>query len=414
MNDEQMPKLRRIQELNRVFTPSAPVGSRQAFSGRWQQIMQITSAVSQPGRHVILYGERGVGKTSLANILSELLMLAEDNSQTFAVRVNCTVDDTFSEIWRRVARELRMEVPEQWRHSNANPDDIRAFLAGVTPARVVVLDEYDRLDNDDALSLIADTIKSLSDHLVTTKVVLVGVSDSIEELVGEHESIKRAIEEVRMPRMGPDEIVELVHKGFESLSMTIEAKALARVVKLSEGLPTYAHSLSLKAGTHAIQDDRTEVSFDHIERSTQDLVQEKHSSVASYFQAIQSPRPENLYAQVLAACALAEKDELGYFTANAVKVPMSKIMGKEYDIPAFSRHLSEFMRVERGATLQRRGEPRKYRYRFRDPVMQPFAIMAALSAGLIPRKYEKELFAFDADESLDALIAQIQDGAGEA
>ena len=40
---------------------------------------------------------------------------------------------------------------------------------------VIVLDEYDRVEDDDALSLIADTIKSLSDHAVETKLVIVGV-----------------------------------------------------------------------------------------------------------------------------------------------------------------------------------------------------------------------------------------------
>ena len=374
--------------------------------------MQITAAVAQPGRHVVLYGERGVGKTSLANILSELLVASGEGAREYAVRVNCTVDDKFRDIWKRVLRALKMEAPEEWKYGTFSPDDIRMTLAEVDPPMVVVLDEYDRLEDDDALSLMADTVKSLSDHLVATKVILVGVSDSIEELVGEHESIRRAIEEVQMPRMQPREIIELVHKGFESQEMTIAADALARIVKLSEGLPTYAHSLSLKAGTRAIQDDLWQVELDHIEKSTQDLVQERHSSTAAYFQAIQSPRPENLFPHVLAACALAEKDELGYFTANAVKEPMSRIMGKPYDIPAFSRHLSEFMRPERGQALQRKGEPRKYRYRFRDPLMQPFAIMAALSNGLIPSDYEQELFTFNPDEEVDELIKALQQ-AGE-
>jgi hypothetical protein len=41
----------------------------------------------------------------------------------------------------------------------------------------------DRLEDDDALTALADTLETLSDHAVTSTLVLVGVARSIGELV---------------------------------------------------------------------------------------------------------------------------------------------------------------------------------------------------------------------------------------
>jgi hypothetical protein len=39
-----------------------------------------------------------------------------------------------------------------------------------------VLDEFDRVEDDETPSLMADTIKAMSDHAVQTKIVIVGVA----------------------------------------------------------------------------------------------------------------------------------------------------------------------------------------------------------------------------------------------
>jgi hypothetical protein len=58
-------------------------------------------------------------------------------------------------------------------------------------------------------------------------------------------------------------------------------------------------------------------------------------------------------------------------------------MKKPYDIPAFSRHLKDFCEKKRGAILQKSGTARRYRFRFVNPLMQPYVVMHGLSAGLI-------------------------------
>jgi len=74
---------------------------------------------------------------------------------------------------------------------------------------------------------------------------------------------------------------------------------------------------------------------------------------------------------------------LGYFAAANIRQPMSKIMKKRFDIPAFARHLKDFCEPGRGPILERKGFPRRYRYRFVDPLMEPFIVMKGIKTGLI-------------------------------
>lgn len=340
---------------------------------------------------MILYGERGVGKTSIANILSELMVKSEDEVREYAVRVNCGTDDTFGSIWSRAFSELGLDADSQWTYHPPSPDELRLLLSRLSGAMAIVFDEYDRLQDDSALSAMADTLKALSDRQVASKIVLVGVSDSVDDLVGEHESVRRAIEEVQVPRMEEAECAQVVDRGMGAAGMDISDDAKRRIVRLSEGLPSYVHLLALRSGERAVYDDRTIVEVADIMGCTEEIVK-RHSSKRDYQNAVQSSRPEALYAQVLAACALAEKDDLGYFTAKAVTAPLSKIMEKEYKIPAFSNHLAQFQTMDRGEVLTRKGSQKNYRYRFRDPLMQPLAIIAAISHNLIPTSYMDEFF----------------------
>jgi energy-coupling factor transporter ATP-binding protein EcfA2 len=388
-SSDQDAKFVRFARLNNVFTPGTPVLRRDRFHGRVEQILEIINSIAQSGTHVVLYGERGVGKTSLANVLSDFLAPIWGDRRP-AVRVNCTTDDNYKTVWTRVLQEMSIEVPEEWALGKAGPDSVRRIVQRATPPCLIIMDEFDRLEDDESLSLMADTIKALSDHAVETRLIIVGVADSIDALIGEHESTQRAIAEVQLGRMEPSELTGIIDDGLAKVNMTITPDARRRVGRLAEGLPQYVHMLALYAAQRAVMDDRDQVNVDDV-RDAIDKVVRKHSLLREYQTAVQSPRRDNLFAQVLAACALAEKNRLGYFTPSSVRGPMSKIMGKPYDIANFATHLSAFTGNERGGVLQRSGVERKYVYRFRNPLLQPFALLTAMSEGIISKELVDEI-----------------------
>src|SRR5438874_2471050 len=111
-----------------AFTPGRPVSHLDLLAGRAQQITKVLEAVISPGQHATIYGERGVGKSSLANLVYDMLF-ASGQQNYIPVRINCSVSMTFPEIWLEIFRQLEemtqtneliMSLPEH----NPNGEDI--------------------------------------------------------------------------------------------------------------------------------------------------------------------------------------------------------------------------------------------------------------------------------------------------
>jgi ABC-type dipeptide/oligopeptide/nickel transport system ATPase component len=377
-------KMDRIRAVSSAFTPGAPVGQLEMLAGRGEQLTDVVSAVSMRGQHVGLYGERGVGKTSLATVLAEYFNRTSGRLQSAVV--NCSTDDTFTSLWQNVFVELGIFSEEE----QFSPEYVRRSLQEIDTLALIVIDELDRLEDDEALTALADTIKTLSDHAVPATVVLVGVGHSIGELIGEHASIVRALVQIEMPRMRVDELGAIITQGCAKAGITARQDAVRDIAELSEGLPHYTHLLGLHAGLRAVQDDRDEITATDVQQAIPKAV-DRHTILSDYQRATRSARKDALFSQVLLACALAPKNQLGFFTSGAIRDPLEVIAGRRIEIPAFSNHLSQFLEAERGAVLQREGSSRRYFYRFTDPIFQPYVVLSGLSRGLITDEQLRKL-----------------------
>ena len=391
--DDFQSKLAQKLKIGQVFRPGTPIDKYALFAGRQQQVSEIIRAINQPGQHIVLFGERGVGKTSLSRVLVELLT-ALGMDVISPESINCDGTDDFGRIWHKIFREMFADFAALNRETPAyigideedllyeTPDDIRFALKRLSKPAIIVLDEVDRIQNSETTTLLADTIKTLSDHAIPTTLILIGVADSVDSLIQEHRSVERALVQVHLQRMSPVELREILNKGMTETGLIFEEEATRYIVNLSAGLPHYTHTLGLYAAERAIDASRDSVNKTDVDEAIRQAVKKPGSLLTAYEEATQSSQ-QTLYSQILLACAVVEKSERGYFSAANLRRPLEIIMGRRYDTPSFSKHLDAFCSEARGCVLQKFGDTRKHRFRFVNPLLQPFVVLHGLSKNLI-------------------------------
>ena len=372
-----------------LFTPGAPIDEVALFAGRQDQVQKMRDTVMSRGRHAVVFGERGVGKTSLASIFH--LGLPATRPVTY-VYVQCGSQDTYESIWRRALRRIVFHTP-QGEHfavdlirGEVSPDELEVVLANFPASLlpVIVFDEYDRIKNDQSRVLMSETIKQLSNTPSLCTIILVGVADNVTDIILEHQSISRALVQIRMPRMFSDELKEIVTRRLYNTPIKVTDNALWRISYLASGLPFYSHALGQASALTAIKSRQLQITEDIVNASIDECFGDLDQTlIDAYVKAVTETQKGNIFKHVLAACSLAEQDELGRFSAASLENPLSAILGRPMQAPSFSFHLNELCKQERGLILAKTGSRSHYRFRFVQPIIQPFIVMKSLSSKVL-------------------------------
>ena len=402
----------------RTFRPRSPVNSEALFAGRWDQVKTVVDAVSQIGLHIVIFGERGVGKSSLSNVIGIAVDVMERSlpnyRQRLVVKVNANQGDSFGAIWSRAFDEVtwnqnkpslgfnpsvvarRVSLRDAFGiGSSPSADDVRRVLSALAGA-VFIFDEFDR-GSSELRSSFTDLIKTLSDYAVDATIIIVGVSDTIDGLVRDHASIVRSIIQVHLPRMKNPELEEIIDKSSAEIGVCFTDEAKSLIIQTSQGLPHYTHLIGLNATRHSLMEkfsrtidindvkDSFEVSLKDAARTIQE----------AYHSGVTSAHKGALYRDVLLACALASSaadSPQGEFYPSDVIEPLSLILKRtNISIATFQGHLAVFCEEQRGPILIKEGTPRSYRYRFAEPLLPPYAYMKAIKEGVLTPQLLKKL-----------------------
>lgn len=392
-------------DIARLFD-GAPVDEEQMFAGRLSEVTKMLRTVMEKSKHVVLFGERGVGKTSLSNIFWKRY---GSTLKSFVVaRVQAGPQDSFSSLWIRALEELRAMAISSGRENYVNldvnfgtitPTDVRRELQKINPNAlpIIIIDEYDKIINADAKSLTANLIKELYDFTISTTVILVGVAENISQLVEDHASIDRAIVQVQLHRMSEGELREIVRQRASQTPMTFSNDAVWTIVILSRGLPFFTQTLSKHAAMNAIEDKRLNVNNYDVEAAMTRFIEDIEVSFRDVYRAATRTNQKNNLQESLLACALARCDDEGFFKATDVVEPLSAIMKDARRIAHFDKHLRRFSGSDGGNILIKRGGDRQQTFRFADPMMQPYVIIRGIQSRMI-------------DESAKSLLLQKEQG----
>lgn len=285
-----MPK---ISPIN-VFTPAAEMQDVQRFAGRSDELQGLARALESDGVQVVIYGNRGVGKSSLARLLDRMARgdqevldrLASPPAEPFdLLTVYFACDDSVSSIPRLLLRLLSDEVAlASWVPFKVVEVEQRSSVSGKLDVKVVslsggsadslkhaaleletdvvsvfnnaleslaraqvakggillIIDEFDRIRDRSGLASLMKTLAPIG-----VKLALVGVATTVQELITEHESVARQLSDgtILVPPMNRGEMHEIFNRAETLLEggQKFSPEAREWIIDVSRGHPYYVH-----------------------------------------------------------------------------------------------------------------------------------------------------------------------------
>jgi Cdc6-like AAA superfamily ATPase len=307
-----------------AFLPAAGVEDPHRFAGRGAEIEELTDALATKGSIPLVYGQRGLGKSSLALQMSRIAqgdveLLAEHELEGLALPeehryltfyVNCSdstknlrgllqlminaveslkhekVADSHKGEYRLVDKTTRrglslkpflVETTKKYVSqvqaldtSKFSPEELLLRLAetlsDVFSLKVLfVVDELDRLSSTKGL---ASFLKSYSGEYL--KFMLVGIGTTEGELLRDHASLSRQLVPVGVSTMSKIELESIVDRTEEYLaeggeSLIFSPSAKRKLAHIAQGFPWFVHVLGQAALLAAARDKRQSVEGIHID-----------------------------------------------------------------------------------------------------------------------------------------------------
>ncbi|CAM4228756.1 DNA-binding protein [Bordetella tumbae] len=251
-----------------VVNAATPIRSVEHLKGRDQKLEEIQRALYAAGRHIFVYGDRGVGKSSLAATAA----YQYQSSDAEPIFVSGSPDDTFQSIIANIAVQAlgRSKVQSknkretasisfrglQWSSTNEisatdligqvkSIGDASELLKQASAAHsdkpTVVLDEFDMIKNVDERAKFASLLKQLGDQSINLKFFITGVGPSCQELLGAHPSTHRQLATFELMRLGFEGRREIVQEAASAFDFELDDDVNWRIALISDGYPYYIH-----------------------------------------------------------------------------------------------------------------------------------------------------------------------------
>lgn len=274
----------KMKKLRHAFTPSHPVADSRLFAGRRRLLDKVVSLLEDQHLHLVLYGDRGIGKTSIMRVIAELAREAE----YYVSYTSCGKDTRFDGLIRGLANRIPLLY-----HGEYDPTDGAVeegatleslFHSGeVTVADATaafehlhgtqflfLLDEFDRVESGPVREQIAELIKNLSDRGVPVQFVIAGVASNLTALFSHIPSIRRNLIGMPVTRLELEETEQLLELGASRSDLSFGKAAKAKLISWSYGLPYIAQLIALHASISAIKRMSKSIDVQDVENAGQE------------------------------------------------------------------------------------------------------------------------------------------------
>lgn len=250
--------------ITEAFNAAQPVADRYALNGRYDELAHLVEAVVDGQHHAIIYGARGVGKTSLARVFGDLVDEAGGDVFYHSASGDATFEEVMSPYLRFLGEAAGNAAPVKVGERFSARDFAEALLARGGGRIVLILDEFDRVVNRHTRAELAATLKLISDFRIGVQMILVGISTDIVTLIEEHPSLRRHMAAVRVGPIRPSGSSGLLKEGARRAGVTFDPDCHHAIVSLALGSPYHVRLLALNAALVAQREGRTAIQVDDL------------------------------------------------------------------------------------------------------------------------------------------------------
>lgn len=379
VNDDEFEKSSCI--LREVMSPSRPVLDMDFFAGRTQELKRAISAIENEHMHLVIYGKRGWGKTSFTNTLTSIAK----NAGYIVCRTSCSQSITYDGIFRSFLQQIPSiydtsfilnsgtdshiaDFSQFLNDATLTPKELSEVLGRLSGTRVLfVLDEFDRSSSEELKYDIAETIKNFSDEGIRATIILVGVANTINDLLGIHESVQRNIAGIPMRLLSKAEFRELIDICENNTDMKFEEEALEKIEQLSRRVPHFSRIICLHAGQYALSQHRRTVSLEDVGYASAKARQELVPLLTKKNHILLETMSNQSARSFLRTIASVQTDDEGYFTIDDATQVFEELSGVRVTKLAIGSKLSLLSKQGNGL-LTKDEEGGKVKYRMQDPL----------------------------------------------
>jgi len=370
--------------------------------GRDNHVARLVEILNTPGQHALLFGDRGVGKSSLANIVHAVVETEGYFKEMNIFFKTCSSEDTFLSILSAPLKSIGIDVSLiETSHAHTEKGSAGAsayvFKAGVESSRqntekkqtslkvsnvadslkkisgLLIIDEADAVSLSEEKRKIAELIKLLSDAGSPFKLMVVGIAETGSELIAGHASVQRCLGQVKIERLKDPELWQIIALGQTKISsphrLEFDSEVINSIVEISNGYPYFTHLLALKCAEEAIVSSRSSVRKEDLRLATEAAAEAAEGALLNtYNEAIRSASQSNRdkYKIILLAAAKMKNHE---FTTKEWREAISKVSGQEITHSQIKNYSKTLLSDGASTILRRKG---RGVYCFNDPRFPSF------------------------------------------
>ncbi len=395
--------------LRKNLTPARAISSPEHLKGRARALTQIDRAFNSPGKHIFIFGDRGVGKTSLAQTAAFI----HQSSSAEPILMACGGAPFLSTVRDAVKRALpagdavfqkRIEHKLRAGVGGFGYDMERSLTSGIVPPiesvndavhflrfvgefhstePIIIFDEFDQLADDDQRKVCAEIIKQVSDQGLKVRFILCGIGASMEDLIGVHLSTGRYLSPVHLERLPHDARWEIIESAAEAMHVTVGHGHLVRIGQISDGFPSYIHLIGEQL-LWSMFDDSEMVSCcsqRNFEEGVRLAVQEAETALkVIYDNAVQKYSDD--YEEVLWALAdhhLLRRQTTDIFEKSYLRIMEMRTFRRKLTKQQFSGRLNALKTPRHGQIIVGKGAGW---YEFRENIVRGYVRLRAENNGV--------------------------------